>query len=137
MMGYCDCSANLWRHSEHFKEHLQPTAAESKMVQFPLPVRHSDKDDDMSVKSILITGMSGLIGQIMGRALKGKYELIALNRRPVSGVRCFQADIGDLEAIRPAFDGVSVVLHLAALAVADAPWDGVLHNNIIGTYNVF
>src|SRR6266542_1643540 len=90
----------------------------------------------MNVPSVLTTGMSGLIGQIMGRALQGKYELVALNRRPVQGVRCYQADIADFVAIRPAFEGVSVVLHLAALAVADAPWEGVLRNNVIGTYNV-
>lgn len=91
----------------------------------------------MNVSSVLITGMSGLIGQIMGRALRGKYDLVAVNRRPVEGVRCYQADIADFAAIRPAFEGVSVVLHLAALAVADAPWEGVLRNNVIGTYNVF
>ncbi len=86
---------------------------------------------------VLITGMSGLIGGIMRRALEGKYDLVALNRRPVPGVRCHQADIADLEAIRPAFAGVDVVLHLAALAVADAPLDGVVRNNIAGTYNVY
>jgi nucleoside-diphosphate-sugar epimerase len=81
--------------------------------------------------------MSGLIGGIMRRTLKSKYELVALNRRPVPGIRCYQADIADLAAIRPAFAGVEVVLHLAAFAQADAPWDDVLKNNVIGTYNVF
>lgn len=86
---------------------------------------------------VLITGMSGLIGGIMHRALEGKYDLIALNRRPVSGVQCYQADISDLNAIRPAFEGVDVVLHLAAIAHGEAPWEEVLKYNIIGTYNVF
>ena len=45
---------------------------------------------------ILITGMSGLIGGIMHRALQGRYELVALNRRDVPGVRCHRADIFDL-----------------------------------------
>jgi nucleoside-diphosphate-sugar epimerase len=86
---------------------------------------------------VLVTGMSGLIGGIMRRALDGRYDLVALNRRPVPGVHCHQADIGDLAAIRPAFAGVDVVLHLAALAQAEAPWEGVLRNNIVGTYNVY
>jgi nucleoside-diphosphate-sugar epimerase len=47
------------------------------------------------------------------------------------------ADIADLDAIRPAFDGVDSVVHLAASASLEAPWDDVLHNNIVGTYNVF
>ena len=91
----------------------------------------------MTRTRVLITGMSGLIGGIMGRGLEGKYELAALNRRPVPGVRCHQADVADLEAIRPAFAGVDVVLHLAALASADAPFEELLPPNVIGTYHVF
>ena len=86
---------------------------------------------------ILITGMSGLIGGIMRRALEGRYELVALNRRDVPGVCCHRADIVDLEAIRPAFEGVDVVLHLSALAQADAGLEGIVHHNVVGTYNVF
>jgi nucleoside-diphosphate-sugar epimerase len=47
------------------------------------------------------------------------------------------ADIADLAAIRPAFDGVDAVVHLAAVADTDAPWDEVLTSNIIGMRNVF
>jgi nucleoside-diphosphate-sugar epimerase len=91
----------------------------------------------MALKSVLITGMSGLIGGVVRRHLEGKYELSALNRRPVVGVACYQADIADLEAIQPAFEGKEVIVHLAAIAHGDAPWEEVLHHNIIGTYNVF
>ena len=57
------------------------------------------------MKKVLITGMSGLIGGLLRRQLEdvGGYELSALNRRRVEGVRSFQADISDLEAIKPAF----------------------------------
>ena len=70
---------------------------------------------------VLITGMSGLIGGLLRSHLEdvGGYELRALNRRPVEGVECFQADIGDLEAIKPAFAGQDVVVHLAAQVKAD------------------
>ncbi len=81
--------------------------------------------------------MSGLIGQVCRRELGDSYELSALNRRPVEGLRCLQADITDLEAIRPAFDGVETVVHLAAMAQGDPTWEDVLPHNIIGTYNVF
>jgi NAD+ dependent glucose-6-phosphate dehydrogenase len=47
------------------------------------------------------------------------------------------ADITDYAALRPAFDGVDAVVHLAAAADPDAPWDEVLGSNIIGTRNVF
>src|SRR5437667_9148293 len=91
----------------------------------------------MATPRVLITGMSGLIGGIMHRALGKKYDLVALNRRPVPGVRCHQADIADLSAIRPAFEGAETVLHLAALARGTGTWEEILHHNVIGTYNVF
>ena len=69
------------------------------------------------MKKVLITGMSGLIGGLLRSRLEGAggYELSALMaalstcwspyRRRVEGVACFQADIADLGAIRPAFEG--------------------------------
>lgn len=90
------------------------------------------------MRKVLITGMSGLIGGILRRHLErtGGYQLTALNRRPVEGVPCFQADISDLEAIRPAFAGQDVVVHLAA-HLGDRPWESLLSANIVGAYNVF
>jgi nucleoside-diphosphate-sugar epimerase len=90
------------------------------------------------MKKVLITGMSGLIGGLLRTHLEslGGYELSALNRRPVDGVKCLQADIADLEAIKPAFEGVDVVVHLAAWVEID-DWEGNLSGNIIGPYNVY
>ena len=89
------------------------------------------------MKRVLITGMSGLIGGLLRRHLEdlGGYELTALNRRPVEGVRCFQADITDLEAIKPAFEGQEVVVHLAAYLGSDE-WENQ-RGNLNGTYNVY
>jgi nucleoside-diphosphate-sugar epimerase len=91
----------------------------------------------MARKKVLVTGMSGLIGSAVRRELGEKYELSALNRRPVPGVPCHQADIADLEAILPAFEGIETVVHLAAIARGDATWEEILQHNVIGTYNVF
>ncbi|MBI4201122.1 MAG: NAD(P)-dependent oxidoreductase [Chloroflexi bacterium] len=90
------------------------------------------------MKNVLITGMTGLIGGLLRRHLEsdGRYRLSALNRRPIEGVECFQADIADLQAIRPAFEGKDVVVHLAA-QTGDEPWEGILRTNLIGTYNVY
>ena len=87
-------------------------------------------------RRVLVTGMSGLIGGVLRRHLDGKYELRALNRRPTAGVPVHQADVADLDAIRAAFEGVDVVVHLAA-AAGDPPWKDVLSANVVGTYNVF
>lgn len=86
--------------------------------------------------SVLVTGMSGLIGSAVRRRMSDRYDLRALNRRAIEGVPTHRADIGDLAAIAPAFAGIDVVVHLAA-AVGDPPFEPVLATNVIGTYNVF
>ena len=88
-------------------------------------------------KRILVTGMSGLIGGAVRQRLERGYELTALNRSPVPGVRTVQADIADFEAILPAFEGQDTVVHLAASARGRDPWERVRDPNLIGAYNVF
>jgi len=85
---------------------------------------------------VLVTGMSGRIGSAVRKRLEGKYELFALNRRPVPGITTCQADIADMEAIRPAFEGMDAVVHLAAGFEREG-LDRLLQSNINGTYNVF
>ena len=82
--------------------------------------------------------MSGLIGGILREHLEklGRYELSALNRRPVEGIPTTQADLGDGEAIKPAFAQQDVVVHLAA-QIDEKDRDSILRINVMGTYNVF
>jgi len=89
-------------------------------------------------KNILITGMSGLIGGLLKTHLlkEGGYELKALNRSYVEGVENHQADISNLDAIKPAFEGQDVVVHLAAY-LGSQGWRWQHENNVLGTYNVF
>ena len=89
------------------------------------------------MKRVLVTGMSGLIGSAVRTGLEGKYELSALNRSAVEGVEWYQSDITDLGAIEPAFKGIDIVVHLAAIASATASWEEILNHNVTGTYNVF
>ena len=91
----------------------------------------------MTAKNILITGMSGLIGQVVRKQLEPKYNLTALNGSPLEGVKCHQADIADLAAIEPAFEGQDVVVHLAARVATGASWADLLPANVVGTHNVF
>src|SRR2546427_10153574 len=90
----------------------------------------------MARSTVLVTGMSGLIGGALRSHLAARYELRALNRRPVEGLPCHQADVADLEAIQPAFKGVDAVVHLAASVGMSAPFDEILRANVVGTYNV-
>jgi len=89
------------------------------------------------MKKVLVTGMSGIIGTVVKERLGNLYELSALNRRDVPGVPTTRADLADLEAILPAFEGVDAVVHLACHIGADDEWDGMLSTNIAGTYNVY
>jgi nucleoside-diphosphate-sugar epimerase len=91
----------------------------------------------MAARRVLVTGMSGLIGGALRARVEGQYALRALNRRPVPGVECHQADLGDLEAIRPAFAGVHTVVHLAAAAGDRQLPADVMRSNVVGAYNVF
>lgn len=89
----------------------------------------------MPREKVLITGASGLIGSAVRSCLEDQYELSALNRRPLSGTPCHQADIADPEAIEPAFAGQDMVVHLAALVGEEG--QGLLRANLMGTANVF
>ena len=91
-------------------------------------------------RKILVTGMAGQIGQILYRHYSDRYEFVGIDQKPSpSGLptNFHVADIGDLEAIRECFDGVDTVVHLGADPSPRASWDSVLHNNIVGTRNVF
>ncbi len=89
------------------------------------------------MKTVLITGAEGNIGTRLRANLAGQYTFRALTREPVDGLESTVADIADLDAITPAFSGADAVVHLAASVSVDSAWEDVLHDNLIGTYNVF
>ena len=87
-------------------------------------------------QNILITGMSGLIGGAARERLEPRARLTALNRSDVPGVATVRADLCDLDAIRPAFEGQETVIHLAAKAGDGHTWEELRDTNVIGTRNV-
>jgi nucleoside-diphosphate-sugar epimerase len=87
-------------------------------------------------KRVLVTGAEGTIGTAIRKYLGDRYELSALTREPVD-FPSHVADIADLDAIQPAFEGMDAVIHMAASAAVETPWDDILHNNLIGTRNVY
>ncbi|MGI8551427.1 MAG: NAD-dependent epimerase/dehydratase family protein [Dehalococcoidia bacterium] len=89
------------------------------------------------MKRVLITGAEGNIGTSLREQLAGRYELRSLTLQPQQSFQSFVADIGNLEAITPAFAGVEAVVHMAGSPSVQTPWDDILHNNLIGAYNVF
>jgi dTDP-4-dehydrorhamnose reductase len=92
-------------------------------------------------KRVLITGAGGTIGGSLAQLLREKYDLRLIYRTnrpaepPVEDWRTL--DLEDLPALTGAMQGVDAVVHMAADPAVDASWESVLHNNIVGTYNVF
>jgi nucleoside-diphosphate-sugar epimerase len=87
-------------------------------------------------RRVLITGADGVIGQVLLAGLGGRYELRSLTHHPAP-FESFVGDIAELESIRPAFEGVDAVVHLAGVASVSARWEDVLSANIIGVRNVY
>ncbi|MGI9112623.1 MAG: NAD-dependent epimerase/dehydratase family protein [Gaiellaceae bacterium] len=88
------------------------------------------------MRRVLLTGAEGTIGTAVREHLAGRYELVSLTLMP-QPFPSHVADISDLDAIEPAFADVDSVVHLAASPGLETPWEDVLRNNLIGTYNVF
>jgi nucleoside-diphosphate-sugar epimerase len=88
-------------------------------------------------RKVLVTGGAGLIGSIIIDKLGDKYEFLSLDLREARDVSSTVANLSDLEAIAPAFDGIDTVVHLAADRSPSGSWESILKNNFIATYNVF
>jgi len=89
---------------------------------------------------VLITGATGGVGELLTERLQNSYDLALTDIRipkPTPTLPFVEADVASLESMRAACQGIDVVVHLAADPRPDAPWESLLPNNIIGTYNVF
>ena len=86
-------------------------------------------------RRVLVTGAAGNIGSVVMRELAGDFELVGLDVTEAPGIA--GVDIGDYDALLPHLAGIDTVVHLGADPSPSAPWDSVLHNNIIGTRNVY
>ncbi len=86
---------------------------------------------------VLVTGASGLIGQLVITRLGDRYAFSGLSRRPVEGIPHTSASITDFGAVRRASAGMDMVLHLAAETQNYDDWDKVVSVTMGGTLNVF
>lgn len=86
---------------------------------------------------VLVTGASGLIGQLVITSLSDRYTFSGLSRRPLEGIPYTQASVTDVDAVRAACSGMDIVLHLAAETQDYDDWDKVVGTTMGGTLNVF
>ena len=93
------------------------------------------------ITQVGITGAGGRIGSVLTTNLADKYKLTLYYRKHkparTFGLKLVQADLSHEEQVEDIFDGLDAVIHLAANASLQAPWESILTNNIIATYNVY
>lgn len=92
-------------------------------------------------KRILLTGAAGAIGSTLRRGLRGRYPLLRLSDiaqlgEGGEGEEIVRADMGDLEALVDVCRDCDAVLHFGGTP-AEAPWEVIHANNIVGAYNMF
>ena len=94
-------------------------------------------------KKVLFLGATGRIGPGIldeyEKHYKNEYEFIIGSRREITlaGYKTVLVDYLDIENLKKAMKGVSVVLNLGAQSDPKASFDELIEPNIIGTYNVF
>lgn len=87
---------------------------------------------------VLITGGAGVIGQAVVHHLHDRYQLSSIDRVQAPGYPVsHMVDVANLDTILPHFEGIDAVVHLAASPSVQTPWEDVLNNNLIATYNVY
>ena len=87
---------------------------------------------------ILITGAAGAVGTVLIKGLGDRYQLRGFDRVPLPELEdAVVGELTDFEAVVWATQGMDAVIHLAGNPSGAAPWEEILHSNIIGTYNLF
>jgi uronate dehydrogenase len=91
------------------------------------------------MKTILITGAAGDVGTHLRRELARKYRIRASDLRSLKKIgneAYVRADVSRMADALRITKGVDAIVHLGGYSV-EGPWEGILHANIIGCYNIF
>lgn len=93
----------------------------------------------MAQLRLLITGINGLIGQVLSDAFQNVHDLYGLDRVGPFSDHVLSANVAEYKQIAQVFERfrpLDCIVHLAGDPRVDASWESVLVANIIGTRNV-
>jgi nucleoside-diphosphate-sugar epimerase len=91
-------------------------------------------------RKVLITGAAGRIGSFITAQWVDRYDLVLTDVRTPKetfGFPFHQVNLSSFDDVRPLLNGIDTVVHLGANPSMEAPWDSLLPDNLISTYNVF
>ncbi len=92
--------------------------------------------------NIVLTGAAGRLGSYLREPLAAmadrlvSTDIIQDIGKLYPGESFMPADLGSLEAMKEVIQGADIVVHFGAIG-DEAPFDEILHANIIGAYNVW
>ena len=88
---------------------------------------------------ILITGIAGTIGTFLAPDLARDHDVYGVDLRPSDWTNSTQADLCDPDALPPIFEGMDVVIHLAAdpRHEVEIGWEALTNPNLIATSHMY
>ena len=94
------------------------------------------------MKRLVLTGAAGRLGSYLREPLARLAEelvstdIVDVIGRLYPGERYVRADLGVYDEVHAALEGAEMVVHFGAIG-DEAPFDRILHSNIVGAYNVW
>lgn len=106
-----------------------------KGIEEQLSETGTEMDD---IRTVLITGATGIIGRDLCHRLKQRFEVHSGVRREVEGLpNPVTCQIRDFDSVLRAMQGVDAVIHLAAQSWEADVYEYMIPDNITGCYNIF
>jgi nucleoside-diphosphate-sugar epimerase len=123
--------------SNIFLDGVLPVALSFTLASAPVPQTSAQP------RRVLVTGAAGRVGLYFSRHAHQTYDLRLMVRGDEKNLgelegfgEIVRANLGDLPRLKEICNGIDTVIHLAANPDPSAVWNDVLHDNIIGTYNL-
>ena len=88
------------------------------------------------LKSVLVTGASGLIGTDLLDSIKSTHEVRTYGRKLIAGFKGIKGELSDRGAIDTAMNNINTVVHLAAVLPDKDDDNSLISVNVNGTYNL-